>query len=78
MAEDRAREADRAGDVSGNVIVGQLAEVTDDTIMLSSGTVIALPRGMSAADVPVGALVKILTTERDGRAVAERIDRLHG
>jgi len=78
LPEDRARDGQSAGEVTGNVVVGQLAEVHDDVIMLSSGTVIALPPGMSAADVPVGALVKVLATERDGRMVAERIDRVHG
>lgn len=46
--------------------------------MLSSGTVMALPSGMSAAEFPVGAVVKVATTEQDGRIVAEHIDRVHG
>lgn len=78
LPEDRAREDRSPGDSAGTVVIGQLAEVRDDAIMLSSGTVISLPPGMSAAEFPVGAVVKVVATEQEGRIVAEQIDRIHG
>jgi hypothetical protein len=59
-------------------VIGYLAEGHDLAITLSSGTVIALPPGMSAAEFPVSAVVKVATMEQDVRTVAEQIDRVHG
>jgi hypothetical protein len=59
-------------------VIGYLAEAHDPAIMLSSGTAIALPPGMSAAEFPVSAVVKVATMEQDVRIVAEQIDRVHG
>jgi hypothetical protein len=59
-------------------VIGWLAEVHEPAVMLSSGTVIALPPGMSAAEFPVSAVVKVATMEQDVRIVAEQIDRVHG
>lgn len=58
--------------------IGYLVEVHDPAITLSSGTVIALPPSMSAAEFPVSAVVKVTTMEQDVRTGGEQIYRVHG
>jgi len=57
------------------VIVTKLLECDTDHIVLSNGSRIVLPDGMSASQFPLGTGLAVVYAVRDGKKVADSIER---
>jgi hypothetical protein len=60
----RIERATAGAPATAPAVIGWLAEVHEPPVMLPSGTAIALPPGMSAAEFPGRAVVKVATMEQ--------------